>query len=87
MSTDSVDAQKKFKAENHFPFTLIADTDKKVVKAFGQSIIFFADREAYVVKDGKIVYHDAGVTSKQAENIRDFLAHEPAEGSPEKPKA
>jgi peroxiredoxin Q/BCP len=86
VSTDSVEAQKKFKAENHFPFTLIADTDKKVIKAFGQSVFFFASREAYVVKDGKIVYHDTGVTTKQAENILDFISREPVEGKAAKPK-
>ncbi len=86
VSTDSVEAQKKFKADNHFPFTLIADTDRKVIKAFGQSSLLFASREAYVVKDGKIVYHDTGVTTKQAENILDFISREPAEGKTEKPK-
>src|ERR1700754_1726726 len=28
VSTDDVETQKKFKEENHFPFTLVADTDK-----------------------------------------------------------
>ena len=73
VSTDNVEAQKKFKETNNFPFPLIADTDKKVVKAFGQSGTFMASRECYVIKDGKIVYKDAGVTDKQADNVLAFL--------------
>jgi hypothetical protein len=34
----------------------------------------FASREAYLIKGGKIVYKDTGVTAKQAENVLAFLA-------------
>ena len=37
VSTDPVEKQKEFKDVNHFPFPLLADTDKAVIKAFGQS--------------------------------------------------
>jgi peroxiredoxin Q/BCP len=74
VSTDGVDAQKKFKETNNFPFPLLADTDKKVLKAFGQSALMFASRECYVIKGGKIVYKDTGVTDKQADNVLAFLA-------------
>jgi peroxiredoxin Q/BCP len=74
VSTDPVEKQKEFKEVNHFPFPLIADTDKKVVKAFGQSALLMASRECYVIKDGKIVYKDTGVTEKQGENVLAFLA-------------
>ncbi len=73
VSTDNVEAQKKFKETNNFPFPLLADTDKKVVKAFGQSAMMFASRECYVIKGGKIVYKDTGVTDKQAENVLAFI--------------
>lgn len=73
VSTDNVEAQKKFKETNNFPFPLLADTDKKVVKAFGQSAVMFASRECYVIKGGKIVYKDTGVTDKQADNVLAFL--------------
>lgn len=59
---------------NKFAFTLLADTDKKVLKAFGQEPLMFASREAYLIKGGKIVYKDTGVTAKQAENVLAFLA-------------
>lgn len=74
VSTDSVEKQKQFKEHNHFPFPLLADTEKVVVKAFGQSAMLFASRECYVIKDGKIVYKDTGVTDKQADNVLAFLA-------------
>ena len=74
VSTDPVEKQKEFKEKNNFDYPLIADTDKSVVKAFGQAGTGMASREAYLVnKAGKIVYHDKGVTDKQAENILAFL--------------
>ena len=74
VSLDTVEKQKEFKEVNHFPFPLIADTDKKVVKAFGQSATMFASRECYVIKGGKIVYKDTGVTDQQAANVLAFIA-------------
>ena len=74
VSTDSVETQKKFKAEHRLPYTLIADSDKKVIKAFGQSALMFASRQAYLIKDGKIVYADTkGSTEQQADDILKFL--------------
>ena len=73
VSTDTVEKQKEFKETNSFPFPLLADTDKKIVKAFGQSALVMASRECYVIKDGKIVYKDTGVTDKQGENVLAFL--------------
>lgn len=73
VSTDPVEKQKEFKQTNNFPFPLLADTDKKVVTAFGQPGLVMAARECYVIKDGKIVYKDAGVTDKQADNVLAFL--------------
>lgn len=73
VSLDPVEKQKQFKDTNHFPFPLIADTDAKVVKAFGQAGVGFAARECYVIKDGKIVYHDEKVTDQQAANVLAFI--------------
>lgn len=81
VSTDDVAAQKKFKEEQHFPFTLIADTDKAVINAFGvptrsmPGLGEFASRSAYLIKDGKVVYADyKGTTTGQAKVILDFIA-------------
>lgn len=76
VSLDNVEAQKKFKETNNFPFPLLADTDKKVVTAFGQNATMVASRECYIIKGGKIVYKDEGVTDKQAENVLAFIARD-----------
>lgn len=74
VSTDPVEKQKEFKEKNNFPFPLLADTDKKVVKAFGQSGVAMASREAYLIdRSGKVVYHDEKQTDKQAEKVLEFL--------------
>jgi peroxiredoxin Q/BCP len=76
VSHDDEAAQKAFKEKYHLPFTLIADTDKTVIDAFGvptRTVPLageFASRSAYLIKDGKIVYTDyKGTTDKQAETI------------------
>jgi len=74
VSTDSVEKQKEFKEKNNFDYPLLADTDKTVIKAFGQSGTLAASREAYLIdRSGKVVYHDKGQTEKQAEMVLAFL--------------
>ena len=75
VSTDPVEKQKEFKEKNNFPFPLLADTDKKVIAAFGQAATRpAAAREAYLIdRSGKVVYHDVGQTEKQAEKVLEFL--------------
>jgi peroxiredoxin Q/BCP len=66
VSTDKVENQKAFKEKYHFPFTLIADTDKKVMHAFGQDGIMFASRQAFLInRNGKIVWRDLKASTKQ----------------------
>src|SRR3954466_12112483 len=75
VSVDPVEKQKEFKEVNKFPYPLLADTDKTVIKAFGQSGDKpMASREAYLIdRNGKVVYHDTGQTEKQAEKVLEFL--------------
>ena len=74
VSVDPNEKQKEFKDVNHFPYPLIADTDKSVIKAFGQSGGMMASREAYLIdRKGKVVYHDEKQTEKQAEMVLAFL--------------
>jgi peroxiredoxin Q/BCP len=75
VSTDTVEKQKEFKTKENFPYPLLADTDKTVIKAFGQpGVKATAEREAYLVdRNGKIVYHDEKQTEKQAEKVLEFL--------------
>ena len=75
VSVDPIEKQKEFKDVNHFPYPLIADTDKKVITAFGQSGGAMAAREAYLInRQGKVVYHDEKQTDKQAEMVLAFLS-------------
>lgn len=72
VSTDGVEAQKKFREKYNLPFTLLADTDKAVVTAFGVSTTMgFASRQAFLInKEGKIVWADhRASTKKQAEDV------------------
>jgi peroxiredoxin Q/BCP len=77
VSTDTVEAQAKFKADQHFPFTLIADKDKVVIGAFGVPTIpavGYAKRQAYLIKDGTVVWADyAAATGKQAQDVEKVL--------------
>jgi peroxiredoxin Q/BCP len=73
VSTDNAETQKGFKEKNHFPFTLLADTDKKVMRAFGQDGLMYASRQAFLIdKDGKIVWRD--LKAKTTEQANDVLA-------------
>ena len=79
VSHDDVAAQKAFKEKYHLPFTLIADTDKTVINAFGvpsaMPLTEMAHRSAFLIRDGKIIYTDyKGTTDKQAEAILAELA-------------
>lgn len=81
VSLDDVAAQKKFKAENHFPFTLLADPDKTVVTAFGVPTMKvpamgeLAQRQAFLIQDGRIVWADYKASTKeQAADVLRVLA-------------
>jgi peroxiredoxin Q/BCP len=76
VSTDTAEKQKAFKDNHHFPFTLVADPDKKVITAFGiptRSIPLMgemASRQAFLFKDGKLIWRDLkAATKKQAEDV------------------
>ena len=81
VSLDNAADQKAFKDKYNFPFTLIADPERTLVNAFGVPTRQvpnrgeFASRQAYLIKDRKIVYTDyTGTTEKQAEVILKVIA-------------
>jgi peroxiredoxin Q/BCP len=78
VSTDSVAEQKAFKEANGFPFPLIADTDQKVLQAFGVPTYpgsNSAQRQAFLIKDGKVVWMDQKAsTSRQAADVLEVIA-------------
>ena len=75
VSTDGQAKQKEFRTEQNFPFDLLADSDKKVVKAFKvPTTMGFASRSAYLFKDGVCVMADYdGHTGDQAAEVIKFL--------------
>ena len=77
VSLDSVEAQKAFEEKEHLPFQLLSDTDRKVTSAFGVPLMkdAFATRQAYLFKDGKLVWLDTKAsTDKQAQDVLAALA-------------
>lgn len=66
VSTDDVAAQKAFKNKHKLPFTLVADTDEKVAKAFEVPVSGgFASRQAFLIKEGKFVWIDRQASTKE----------------------
>jgi thioredoxin-dependent peroxiredoxin len=77
VSLDTVDAQKEFQLKESLPFELLSDTDHKITSAFGVPLIkeTFATRQAYLFKDGKLVWLDTKAsTDKQAADVLAVLS-------------
>ena len=76
VSEDKADDQKKFKEKYKLPFSLVADSDGVVAKAFGVPTDGgFAKRQSFLIKDGKIVWRDLNASTKnQAADVRQALA-------------
>ena len=77
VSIDSPGAQKRFKEKHRLPFTLIADEDGAVAKAFGVPTLLglAAKRQAFLIRDGTIVWADHSASTKQqADDVRRALA-------------
>jgi peroxiredoxin Q/BCP len=67
VSTDSVAAQKAFKEKHNLPYTLLADENKAVINGFGvpTGMMGFASRQAFLVKDGVVVWRDLKASTRQ----------------------
>jgi peroxiredoxin Q/BCP len=73
VSADKPEAQRRFKDKYKLPFTLVADLDHVVAKAFGvRLIVGLTHRQSFLVKDGKIVWRDLHASTR--EQARDVLA-------------
>jgi peroxiredoxin Q/BCP len=78
VSTDSQAKQKAFKEAQQLPYTLICDAEGKVMDAFkvkqAVPLIKLAAREAFIIKEGKVVWHDPSAsTSTQGADIKAAL--------------
>lgn len=71
VSLDKREAQKAFAGKFSVPYPLIPDPEGKLVAAFGVPAVgSFAKRQAYLIKDGKVVWRDlAAATEKQAADV------------------
>lgn len=79
VSLDTVDSQKEFSEKEHLPFDLLSDREKKITSAFGVPLLLngFASRQAYLFKDGKLVWMDTHAsTEKQASDVLAVLAQQ-----------
>jgi peroxiredoxin Q/BCP len=75
VSHDSPASQKKFKEKYRLPFTLIADQDGRLAKAFEvPTMLGFTKRQAFLIRDGKVVWADfSASTEKQAADVKKAL--------------
>lgn len=77
VSHDTAEAQKNFQSKYNLPFTLIADTDGSVAKAFQVDLIPASQltmRQSFIVKDGKVVWNSLKAqTSGHAEEVQTAL--------------
>jgi peroxiredoxin Q/BCP len=78
VSADSVEGQKKFAEDYKLPFTLLADTDLVVAKAFGVPtvpVLGVPKRQSFLVKDGKIAWIvESAKTGDHAAEVREAMA-------------
>lgn len=79
VSTDSVKTQKAFKDKYKLPFDLLADSDSTIVTAFGvPKTMGFAKRQAFLFKDGKLVWRDlSAATEQQATDVLKVISETP----------
>ena len=76
VSFDTVATQKEFAEKNKLPYDLLADPEGAIVKAFGVPARGkFASRQAYLFKDGKLVWKDEKAsTADQGKDVLKALA-------------
>ena len=77
VSADSVEGQKKFAEDYKLPFTLLADTDLAVAKAFGvptMPVVGVPKRQSFLVKDGKVAWIvESAKTGDHAAEVKEAL--------------
>ena len=75
ISADAASSQKTFATDQKLPYPLLADSENKIIQAFGVGGLFgFAQRSAFLFQDGKLVWRDPkGSTKDQAKVVLDHL--------------
>jgi peroxiredoxin Q/BCP len=75
ISSDSVESHKAFAEKHHLPFTLLADTDGAVRKAFGtgKTLGLLPGRVTYVIDPEGVVRHKFSSQFKPTSHIAEAL--------------
>jgi len=75
ISSDSVESHKAFATKHNLPFTLLADTDGSVRKAFGvgKTLGLFPGRVTYVIDPEGVVRHKFSSQFKPKSHIDEAL--------------
>jgi len=78
VSIDTIETQKKFKAEYGLPFDLLSDHEKEIAKAYDVLGLtgLTAQRKTFIIDpDGRIVYiFDKVNASKHDEEVKEVLS-------------
>lgn len=75
ISADSVSSHKDFANKYFLPFTLLADTDRKIVKAYGADRVIFIHRTTFLINpDGFIskIYEKVSPTTHATTLLNDL---------------
>jgi peroxiredoxin Q/BCP len=75
VSSDSPPAQLRFKQKHRLPFTLLADVDHAIARAFGVRLMLgMTHRQSFLIKDGRLVWRDLNAaTREQARNVLEVV--------------
>ena len=75
VSSDNPEAQRRFAEKHRLPFTLLADEDHAVAKAFGVRLLLgMTHRQVFLIRDGRVVWRDLSAsTREQARDVLRFL--------------
>ena len=72
VSADRPAAQLRFKEKHRLPFTLLADHDRVVARAFGVRLMLgMPFRQSFLIKEGRVAWRDLHAST--AEQARDVL--------------
>jgi peroxiredoxin Q/BCP len=72
VSSDRPESQARFKAKYRLPFTLSADTEHAVARAFGVRLLLgMTHRQSFLIKGGRVIWRDLSASTR--EQARDVL--------------
>jgi peroxiredoxin Q/BCP len=72
VSADSPAAQLRFKEKHHLPFTLLADEQGVLARAFGVPLILgLTHRQSFLIQGGRIIWRDLHASTR--EQAKDLL--------------